>query len=99
MDILKQLFSEKAQALAKEVKEMLAEHGNTKIDDVALEQAYGGMRDITSMIWEPSLLDAEEGILGAGKEGHPHTHRHVRDDREEQSRRKRPADQTGSHHR
>jgi citrate synthase len=66
MDLLKQLFSEKAQALSKEVKEILQAHGNVKIDDVALEQAYGGMRDITSMIWEPSLLDPEEGIRFRG---------------------------------
>jgi citrate synthase len=36
------------------------------VDDVTIDQAYGGMRDITSMIWEPSLLDAEEGIRFRG---------------------------------
>jgi citrate synthase len=66
MDPLKQLFQEKSQAHAKEVKELLKEHGNKKIDDVLIEQVYGGMRDITSMLWEPSLLDAEEGIRFRG---------------------------------
>jgi citrate synthase len=66
MDPLKQLFQEKSQAQAKEVKELLKEHGNKKIDDVLIEQVYGGMRDITSMLWEPSLLDAEEGIRFRG---------------------------------
>jgi citrate synthase len=66
MDPLKQLFQEKSQAQAKEVKELLKEHGNKKIDDVLIEQVYGGMRDITSMLWETSLLDAEEGIRFRG---------------------------------
>ncbi len=66
MDPLKQLFYEKSQALAKEVKDLLKEHGGKKVDDVMLDQVYGGMRDITSMLWEPSLLDAEEGIRFRG---------------------------------
>ncbi len=66
MDPLKQQFYEKSQALAKEVKELLKEHGDKKVDDVVLDQVYGGMRDITSMLWEPSLLDAEEGIRFRG---------------------------------
>ncbi|MEO6038934.1 MAG: citrate (Si)-synthase [Saprospiraceae bacterium] len=66
MDPLKQQFYEKSQALAKEVKDLLKEHGNKKVDDVTLDQVYGGMRDITSMLWEPSLLDAEEGIRFRG---------------------------------
>ncbi|HNM24681.1 MAG TPA: citrate (Si)-synthase, eukaryotic [Saprospiraceae bacterium] len=66
MDPLKSLFYEKAQAQAKEVKELLKEHGDKKVDDVMLDQVYGGMRDITCMIWEPSLLDAEEGIRFRG---------------------------------
>lgn len=66
MDHLKQLFYEKSQDLSKEVKELLKEHGNQKVDDVLLDQVYGGMRDITCMIWEPSLLDAEEGIRFRG---------------------------------
>ncbi len=66
MDPLKQQFYEKSQALAKEVKELLKEHGDKKVDDVVLDQVYGGMRDVTSMLWEPSLLDAEEGIRFRG---------------------------------
>ncbi|MBL7804058.1 MAG: citrate (Si)-synthase, eukaryotic [Saprospiraceae bacterium] len=66
MDPLKSLFYEKAQAQAKEVKELLKEHGDKKVDDVMLDQVFGGMRDITCMLWEPSLLDAEEGIRFRG---------------------------------
>ncbi len=79
MDPLKALFFEKSQSHAKEVKDLLKAHGDKKIDDVLLEQVYGGMRDITSMLWEPSLLDAEEGIRFRGfsipelREKLPHT--------------------------
>ncbi|HNK40599.1 MAG TPA: citrate/2-methylcitrate synthase, partial [Flavobacteriales bacterium] len=66
MDPLKQLFQEKSTAHAKAVKELIKEHGNRVVDDVKLEQVYGGMRDITCMLWEPSLLDAEEGIRFRG---------------------------------
>lgn len=79
MDQLKQLFYEKSQQTANEVKELLKAHGNTRVDDVNLDQVYGGMRDITCMIWEPSLLDSEEGIRFRGysipelREKLPHT--------------------------
>lgn len=66
MDTLKQLFFERSQAHAKEVKELIKEHGNKKVDEVVIDQVYGGMRDIISMLWEPSLLDAEEGIRFRG---------------------------------
>ncbi|MBK8968023.1 MAG: citrate (Si)-synthase, eukaryotic [Saprospiraceae bacterium] len=66
MDPLKQLFNEKSQALGKEVKELLKEHGKQKVDEVVLDQVYGGMRNITCMVWEPSLLDSEEGIRFRG---------------------------------
>lgn len=66
MDPLKQRFYEKASALATEMKALLKEHGNTKIDEVTLSQAFGGARGIKMMIWETSQLDANEGIRFRG---------------------------------
>lgn len=66
MDPLKQRFYEKASALAKEMKALIKEHGNTKIDEVTLSQAFGGARGIKMMIWETSELDANEGIRFRG---------------------------------
>ena len=66
MDPLKAKFKEKASAQSAEVKALLKEHGNMVIDSVTLSQAYGGMRDIKSMIWETSLLDAQDGIRFRG---------------------------------
>ena len=66
MDPLKQKFSEKASALRTEMKALLKEHGETKLDEVMLRQAFGGMRGIKSMVWETSQLDPNEGIRFRG---------------------------------
>jgi citrate synthase len=66
MDPLKSKFKEKFTAQSAEIKALLKEKGDVVIDEVTLSQAYGGMRDIKSMIWETSLLDAQEGIRFRG---------------------------------
>ena len=66
MDILKQKFFDKCAAQSAEMKSFLKEYGNVKVDEVTLSQVYGGMRGIKSMVWETSLLDAEEGIRFRG---------------------------------
>lgn len=43
------------------------EHGSKVIDKVTLDQVYGGARGIKSLVWEGSVLDAEEGIRFRGK--------------------------------
>ncbi|TXH55183.1 MAG: citrate (Si)-synthase, eukaryotic [Bacteroidia bacterium] len=62
MNTLKQKFKEKADDLGAEIKDILKEHGNTKVDDVTLAQIYQGMRGITALVSETSLLDPQEGI-------------------------------------
>jgi citrate synthase len=66
MDTLKQRFYDKASVQAKEIKALIQEHGDKVVDDVKVNQIFGGMRDITSMLWETSLLDAQEGISFRG---------------------------------
>jgi citrate synthase len=66
MDPLKQKFNEKASALRTEIRAMLKEHGNTKVDEVTLKQIYGGARGIKTMVWETSQLDPIEGIRFRG---------------------------------
>jgi citrate synthase len=66
MDILKKKFEEKAAPLAAEIKALVKEHGEMQIDNATISQIYGGMRDITAMVWETSLLDAQEGISFRG---------------------------------
>jgi citrate synthase len=66
MDKLKTAFYEKATATIAEIKPFLKEQENTIIDQVTIGQVFGGMRDIKSMLWETSLLDAQEGIRFRG---------------------------------
>jgi citrate synthase len=66
MGIIKDRFRAKADATAAEIKELLKEHGNKKIGEVTLSQIYQGMRGITGLVTETSLLDAQEGIRFRG---------------------------------
>src|SRR5919107_2661639 len=66
MGILKDRFAEKSSASAAEIKEILKEHGSKKIGEVQLSQVYQGMRGITGLVSETSLLDAQEGIRFRG---------------------------------
>jgi citrate synthase len=66
MEKLKSLFKDKSEKLSTEVKELLKEHGTKKIGEVQLAQIYQGMRGITGMVYETSLLDAQEGIRFRG---------------------------------
>jgi len=66
MGYIKDLFKVKADEQNKEIKGILEQHGNLKIDEVTLAQAYQGMRGITGLVTETSLLDANEGIRFRG---------------------------------
>src|SRR5215203_3274985 len=66
MDSLKNIFKTKSEQIAIEIKEMLKEHGSKKIGEVTLSQVYQGMRGITGLVTETSLLDAQEGIRFRG---------------------------------
>jgi citrate synthase len=66
MGILKDRFKLKSDAMATEIKELLKENGNKKIGEVTLSQIYQGMRGITGLVTETSLLDSHEGIRFRG---------------------------------
>ena len=66
MGIIKDRFKEKADKTAIEIKSLLKEHGDKKIGEVTLSQIYQGMRGITGLVTETSLLDAQEGIRFRG---------------------------------
>jgi citrate synthase len=66
MEQLKEQFKAKADALNAEIKTILKEHGTKKIGEVTLAQVYQGMRGITGLVTETSLLDAQEGIRFKG---------------------------------
>jgi citrate synthase len=66
MGIIKEKFKAKADIVGAEMKEMLKEHGDKKIGEVTLAQVYQGMRGITGLLTETSLLDAQDGIRFRG---------------------------------
>jgi citrate synthase len=63
---MKDRFKAKADASAKEIKDILKEHGSKKIGEVQLSQVYQGMRGITGLVTETSLLDSQDGIRFRG---------------------------------
>lgn len=63
---LKETFANQIPAKIEEIKSFKKTHGKTVIDQVTLNQAYGGMRGVKSMVWEGSVLDPEEGIRFRG---------------------------------
>jgi len=49
-----------------EIKAILAAHGDKKISEVTVAQAYGGMRGVKGLVTETSALDPNEGIRFRG---------------------------------
>jgi citrate synthase len=66
MGNLKEKFQAKSTEVAAEIKSLLKEHGNKKIDEVHVSQVYQGMRGVTGLVSETSLLDPMEGIRFRG---------------------------------
>jgi citrate synthase len=63
---IKERFKIKSEALSTDIKDILKEHGSKKIGETTLSQIYNGMRGMTGLVTETSLLDAQEGIRFRG---------------------------------
>jgi citrate synthase len=61
-ETLKQVIPEKRELLKK-----VKSQANTSLGEVKIENALGGMRGLKAMVWEGSVLDANEGIRFHGK--------------------------------
>lgn len=66
MGVLKDKFKEKSESAAAEIKDILSKNGEKVIGEVKLAQVYQGMRGITGLVTETSLLDPQEGIRFRG---------------------------------
>ena len=64
--LIKERFKIKSEAVGAEIKDILKEHGSKKIGEVTLAQIYTGMRGMTGLVTETSLLDPQEGIRFRG---------------------------------
>lgn len=63
---LKEKFASKMVPMRERIQKVLKEHGEMKISDVTIAQAYGGARSVKCMVWETSALDPMEGIRFRG---------------------------------
>ncbi len=63
---LKEKFASKMVPMRERIQKILKEHGEMKISDVTIAQAYGGARSVKCMVWETSALDPMEGIRFRG---------------------------------
>ncbi|CAH1238246.1 CS [Branchiostoma lanceolatum] len=63
---LKEVLAAMIPVKQEEIKSFRSQHGASKIGDVQIDQLYGGMRGMKSMICETSVLDPEEGIRFRG---------------------------------
>jgi citrate synthase len=66
MSIIKSKLASQIPALREEIKNLLAEHGELKISDVTVSQAYGGMRGIKGMICDTSVVEPDSGVIFRG---------------------------------
>ena len=66
--MLQKVLSEKISHWQDEIASLLKENGESKISDVSINQAYGGMRGIKGLICETSAVSADKGLI---IRGHP----------------------------
>lgn len=60
--VLKEKLAESIPAWRERVKKLLSESGNVKVGEVTIQQVYGGMRDVESLVTDISYVDPNEGI-------------------------------------
>ena len=66
MQTLKEAFAAKVPIWQSEIKDIKKMYGDKVLGTCTVEQAYGGMRSVKSMVYETSLLDPVEGIRFRG---------------------------------
>ncbi|ONK61903.1 uncharacterized protein A4U43_C08F34760 [Asparagus officinalis] len=59
---LQELIPEQQERL----KKLKSEHGKVQLGNITLDMVIGGMRGMTGLLWETSLLDPDEGIRFRG---------------------------------
>lgn len=63
---LKETLIKKRAEQAPKIKKLKELKGEHVLSTATVDKAYGGMRDIIGLVYEPSLLDAQEGIRFRG---------------------------------
>jgi citrate synthase len=66
MSAIIETMRSKIPAARDEVRAILRDHGDHKISEVTVAQAYGGMRGVKGLVTDTSALDPQEGIRFRG---------------------------------
>jgi len=66
MSLLKQKLAAKIPAWREEIRALNKDHGDKKISDVTVAQAYGGMRGVKAMVCDTSEVPPEKGLIIRG---------------------------------
>ncbi len=66
MATLQKRLAEIIPALRDEIKNITKTHGEIKISDVTISQAYGGMRGVKGMICDTSVVNPDTGLVIRG---------------------------------
>ncbi len=62
MSLLKEKLAAKIPVWREEIRGIVKEHGDTKISDVSITQAYGGMRGVKGMVCDTSEVPPDKGL-------------------------------------
>ncbi|KAM6580553.1 hypothetical protein CsatA_004327 [Cannabis sativa] len=65
LDLLSQL-RELIPQQQERLKKLKSEHGKVQLGNITVDMVIGGMRGMTGLLWETSLLDPDEGIRFRG---------------------------------
>ena len=66
MENLKYKFSQKTVPYIKEIKSLVKNCGDKVVDNITVQQLYGGARDVITLVTETSNLDPNNGISFRG---------------------------------
>ncbi|CAM67122.1 putative citrate synthase [Leishmania infantum JPCM5] len=66
LDEMKEQMLRRSKEDHKKIGDLRKKHGHEKLCDATIDAVYGGMRGITGLVYEPSLLDSAEGIRFRG---------------------------------
>lgn len=66
MASLRDKLAERIPAVKAEIEKIVHDHGDTKISDVTVAQAYGGMRGVKCMVCDTSVVQPDAGLILRG---------------------------------
>ncbi|MEA1996632.1 MAG: citrate (Si)-synthase [Gemmatimonadota bacterium] len=66
MSILKEKLAAQIPQLREDLKKLIVENGDKVISDVTLQQMFGGMRGVKSLLCDTSFVDPDKGLIIRG---------------------------------